>query len=162
MPRDGLSDGDERPATEAYRAFRPRAARFVGIGLAVAVPGFMVALAVLLPRVAPARDSWGDRAGLLAFGLLVAWVVLRHAGVRAVPDDEGLVVRNLVRTTRLGWAEVHSVRFGPDRPWVQLDLADGTTLAVMAVQQADGAYARREARRLATLVDRHSRTERDD
>lgn len=156
--------GDEGPVPvpDPYRPFRPRAARVVGIGLAVAVPAFMVALAVLLPRVAPARDSWGDRAGLLAFGLLVAWAVLRHAGVRAVPDREGLMVRNLLRTTRLSWAEVHSVRFGPDRPWVQLDLADGTTLAVMAVQQADGAHARREARRLATLVARHSVTERDD
>ena len=145
-----------RPETDPYRVFRPRAARVVGIALAVGVPAFMVALAVLLPRVVPDRDSWGDRLAMVLLGLLVAWAVLRHAGVRADPDPEGLTVRNLVRTRRYAWAQVVSVRFGPDRPWAQLDLADGTTTAVMAVQAADGERARREARRLATLVARHS------
>jgi hypothetical protein len=134
----------------------------VGTVLAVLVPAFMVVLAVLLPQVAPARDTWGDRVGLVTFGLLVGWFSLRQAGVRAVPDESGLTVRNLLLTRRVTWVEILSVRFGRDRPWVQLDLADGTTLAVMGIQQADGARAQAEARRLATLVARHSATERDD
>ena len=52
--------------------------------------------------------------------------------------------------------------FGGGEPWVTLDLADGDTLAVMAIQRADGEDAVAEARRLATLVDVHSRTDRDD
>lgn len=147
---------------DGERPFRPRAARVVGTVLAVLVPGFMLALAVLLPQVAPARDTWGDRIGLVAFGLLVGWFSLRQAGVRAVPDEAGLTVRNLFLTRRVEWAQVLSVRFGQNRPWVQLDLADGTTLAVMGIQQADGTRAHLEATRLATLVARHSATERDD
>lgn len=71
-------------------------------------------------------------------------------------------MRNLVHRRRLAWAEIVSVRFGHGRPWVQLDLADGTTLAVMGIQRSDGALANREARRLATLVARHTATSRDD
>lgn len=147
---------------ELHRPFRPRAARVVSVVLAVLTVALMTTIAVLLPTVAPGRDSWGDRGGIIAFGLLVGWFLLRQATVRAVPDDEGLTVRNLVVTRRVTWAQIVSVRFGHGRPWVQLDLADGETLAVMGVQQADGAYAVGEARRLATLVALHSATPRDD
>ncbi|QIK84928.1 PH domain-containing protein [Sanguibacter sp. HDW7] len=83
------------------------------------------------------------------------WLLWRHAGVLAVVSPEGIVVRNLVRTRALEWAQVESVRLGQGQPWVTLDLADGTTLAVMAVQSSDGAFGRAEAARLATLVVRY-------
>lgn len=38
---------------------------------------------------------------------------------------------------------------------MQLDISDGTVLSVMAVQRADGTYARAEASRLAALVSAH-------
>ena len=150
-----------------HRPFRARAARLVATVLAGAVLMMVGAIALLLP--APVQGQVGgmgmsvaDRVGVVLFGLAVVWFLLRHAGVRALPDDGGLTVRNLLVTRRVAWAEIVSVRFGADRPWVQLDLADGTTLAVMAVQSADGSHAAAEARRLATLVARHSRTTRDD
>lgn len=145
-----------------YRPFRPRAARVVSTVLAVAVLVMMTGIAVLLPQVANGRESWLDRGGIIGFGVLVAWFLRRQAGVRAVPDRDGLTVRNLMVTRRLEWAEIVSVRFGSGRPWVSLDLADGDTLAVMGIQRADGDRARSEARRLATLVARHSATPRDD
>ena len=40
---------------------------------------------------------------------------------------------------------------------MQLDLADGETLGVMAVQRADGASADAEAARLAALAAAHGR-----
>ncbi|MCU1431087.1 MAG: hypothetical protein JWP95_192 [Actinotalea sp.] len=153
--RRGAADG-------AYRVFRPRATRLVARVLAVAMMVMVLTLAFLLPVAAPSREGVADRVGIVVFGVLVAWFLLRHAGVRAEPDPDGLTVRNLLRTRRLAWAEVVSVRFGQGRPWVQLDLDDGTAMAVMAVQRADGAYASREARRMATLVARHSATPRDD
>lgn len=144
------------------RVFRPRAARLVSLPLAAASLLVMGGIAVALPQITGRAVGVGDRVAFLAVGVGMAWVLVREAGVRAEPDEDGVVVRNLVRTRRLAWPEIVSVRFGPDRPWAQLDLADGTTLAVMAVQLADGARARAEARRLATLVARHSATERDD
>ncbi len=144
------------------RPFRPRAARLVSIPLGAAALVLMVGIGVALPRITGTPVGLGDRAGFVAVGVGIAWFLALEAGVRADVDPDGLTVRNLLRTRRLTWPEIVSVRFGPDRPWVQLDLADGGTLAVMAVQRADGARARGEARRLATLVARFSATERDD
>ncbi len=104
----------------------------------------------------------GDQLGFAIVGLLIAGFCWRQASVRARVDDDGVTVRNLVYTRRLEWAEIVSVRFGSGRPWVQLDLSDGDTLAVMGIQRADGAYADAEARRLATLVAQHTATDRDD
>lgn len=144
-----------------HRPLRPRAARLVCLPLAGLSLVTMVGLAVGLPRLTGATVGLGDRIGFVALGVAMAWFLLREAAVRADPDPTGLTVRNLVRTRRLSWTEIVSVRFGPDRPWVQLDLADGDTLAVMAVQRADGERAQGEARRLATLVAAHSATPRD-
>ncbi|NTW42450.1 MAG: PH domain-containing protein, partial [Cellulomonadaceae bacterium] len=101
----------------------------------------MVAIAVMLPQVAPGRESVLDRAGIVGFGVLVAWFLTRQASVSARPDAQGLTVRNLMVTRHLKWGEIVSVRFGQGRPWVQLDLADGDTLAVMGIQRADGVRA---------------------
>ena len=145
-----------------HRVFRPRAGRVVPFALGGALLVMMVAVATFLTPITGAPASVADRAGFVVFGLASAWFLARLGGVRALASGEGLVVRNIVRTHRLTWAEIVSVRFGPDRPWVQLDLADGGTLAVMAVQRADGERARAEARRLATLVAHYSATPRDD
>lgn len=157
-----MSVGASHGSPDPYRPFRPRAARWVAGGLATVVPLAMLLLLYLLAVQVPGWQGWPDRLGMMAFACLVSWVLVRHATVRADPDPDGLVVRNLVRTRRVAWAHVVSVRFGGGRPWVQLDLADGTVHPVMAIQQADGAFAVAESRRLARLVAEHSRTARDD
>ncbi|MEJ5944714.1 PH domain-containing protein [Pseudokineococcus basanitobsidens] len=144
-------DGRRQERERLHRPFAPRRARAVAWVVAVlAVVGALL-LTVLVPDVAA-----GDRVGFLVVGALVAAFMARQAGVRAVPDEEGLAVRNLFLSRRLAWAEVVEVRLGDGQPWVQLDLSDGDVLAVMAVQRADGASADAEARRLATLVALHS------
>lgn len=143
--------------TEAPTPFRPRLARAVTLAVGALAVVLTIALLLALPDLGAL-----DEAGFALLALLIAWFCWRQADVQAVPDDEGLTVRNLVHRRRLAWAEIVSVRFGHGRPWVQLDLADGTTLAVMGIQRSDGALANREARRLATLVARHTATSRDD
>ncbi len=147
---------------ELYAPFRPRLARTVSAILTVLVLVGTVVLVVALPRIGPAGYSALDRGGIAVVGLGIVWFCYRQASVRALVDEEGVVVRNLATTRRVAWPEVVSVRFGQGRPWVQLDLADGDTLAVMGVQRSDGAFAEREARRMASLVALHSRTPRDD
>ncbi|KSW18505.1 PH domain-containing protein [Cellulomonas sp. B6] len=137
--------------------FRPRLARVVTLAVAVVVLALTAVLVLTMPGLAPL-----DQTGFVLFGLLIAWFCWRQASVRAVPDATGIVVRNLLVTTHVDWAQIVSVRFGEGRAWVQLDLADGDTLAVMGVQRADGAFAEQEARRLATLVARRTATPRDD
>lgn len=136
--------------------FRPRLARQVSLAVALLVLVGTAAVVLLVPAL-----NAGDRVGFVLFGVALAWFCWREASVRLVADEQGATVRNLVVTTRLEWADVVAVRFG-ERPWVQLDLANGDTLAVMGIQRADGASAQEQARRLATLVAERTRTERDD
>ena len=142
---------------ELTAPFRPRFARVVTIALAVLVVGSTAAIILAMSVL-----TTGDRLGFVLVGGLIVWFLWRQATVVARADDDGLTVRNLVFTRRLEWAEIVSVRFGSGRPWVQLDLSDGDTLAVMGIQRADGAFADAEARRLATLVAMHTATPRDD
>lgn len=147
---------------DLYAPFRPRSARVVAGALALVSLLGLGALAVVLPDVAGVSTGLGDRLSIALVAAGIAWFCYRQATVRAVPDRDGLLVRNLLRSRRLEWPEVVSVRFGEGRPWVQLDLVDGDTLAVMGVQRADGERARVEARRLATLVALHEAREPGD
>jgi hypothetical protein len=100
----------------------------------------------------------GDQLALVGLGLALAAFLGRYASIKAVPDDAGLTVRNLMLTRTIAWDEVIEVRFPDGAPWVTVELDDGDELAVMAIQRADGRLARDEAMRLARIVDRHWRT----
>ena len=146
------------PPGEAYAPFRPRRGPLVSVVLAVAVGAMSIGLALFVAG----RVEWWDRAGFLAFGAAVVWFLQRQATVRADPTPTHLTVRNLVHTRTVAWSEVTDVHFGGGRPWVQLDLADGDTLAVMGVQRADGAAADAQAARLAALAAAHGPSGRPD
>lgn len=144
---------------ELERALRPYLVRVVSVGLGVLVALGAVGLILGLPAVGQPLTA-GDLAGIVLIALAICWFLYRQATVAALPDAEGLTVRNLLVTRRLLWAEIVSVRFGPDRPWGYLDLADGESVPVMALQQADGERGRLLARRLATLVALHEAEDR--
>jgi hypothetical protein len=135
-----------------FRSRRGRAVTRVG---AVAQAVVLVAAAAVLPWSGPAQVGWLDRVGFVVVAAVIGWFLLRLGGVAATPSETGLVVRNILLTRRLAWTEVLQVRFGPGDPWVTLEVADGDTLAVMAIQRADGEAGRLEAGRLATLVALH-------
>ncbi len=110
-------------------------------------------IAVLLPSP-ESGGQWtiGDRVFFMGVGLSIAALLWRYATIRAIPTREDLTVRNLFTTRTVSWQSVVDVRFSGGDPWVTLELDDTDTLAVMAVQKADGAYGRGEASRLAALV----------
>lgn len=136
------------------KAFRPRRARLVAVSVAVVSVLLFGGLAAVVPSAGA-----GDRIGIAAFGLAIAWFMWRYASLAAVPSEAGLRVRNLLTTRSLDWAEIVAVHLVVGAPWVTLDLADGDTLAVMAIQKADGAAGRAEASRLAALVTAHAAAE---
>jgi hypothetical protein len=150
-------NGDPVPAAahprgDALAPFRPRRGRVVALA---AVWGSLVlfgAIALLMPSQTLGHWGVGDRLMFFGLGVVLALVAWRYASIVAVPSRDGLVVRNLVVTRSLEWAEVVGVQFGGGEPWVSLDLEDGDTVAVMAIQKADGEVADREASRLAALV----------
>lgn len=141
-----------RPA-DPYAPFRPGWGRVVPLVSSVAVLAVAAAGALTIPG-----EQWTplDRGFLFLLGLAASALLLRYGLIEARPSPAGLVVRNLLTTRRLEWAEILRMQFGRGAPWVTLDLADTDVVAVMAIQKADGARGRANAARLAALLRYHS------
>lgn len=112
-------------------------------------------------------ETWHlyDAIWMNLLGLTIAGVLWRLGSVRAIVRPERLVVRNLVRTHRIEWAQIVGVSFNPrmGEQYASLDLSDGQTLHVQAVQAADGPRAAAACTRLRRLADEYSRpAERPD
>jgi MFS family permease len=145
----GHEDSDE----SAFAPFRPRRGRAVSLGFAIATLVVFGVIALLLPG--PAEEgNWrvGDRLFFAGLGVAIAYVLWRYASIRAIPTREELTVRNLFTTRAVSWRSIVDLRFSGGDPWVTVELEDTDTLAVMAIQRADGAHGRSEASRLAALV----------
>lgn len=158
MATTPTSSSGSTSADDLYRPFRSRRGRAVALAIGVAQAVLLVAIAIWLPP----PFGWVDKLEITLVSAAVGLGLWRLGSVRALPTPAGLVVRNLVHTTRLEWAQIVAVRLGGGGPWVVVDLDDGDTLAVMAIQRADGELGQSEATRLATLVALNSRTSRDD
>lgn len=138
-----------------YAPFRAGRGRAVAMTMSILAVVLFTAFAFLAPN--PSRGGSygvGDRIAVIGVGLLIAGFLWRYVGIRAVPDERGIVVRNLIQSRRVEWPEVEAVRFHGGAAWPVLALHDGDEVAVMAVQKADGGKASAEATRLATLVAR--------
>lgn len=134
--------------------FRPLVTRVVLITMGTLLLAVLSTLAVVMPYEGVSPWSTGDRVTLVAVGVLALALLALLSRPKAVADADGLTVVNLTVRRRLAWAEVLAVRLRPGDAWVHLDLADGTTLAVMGIQPG---IARRQAigdaRRLRALVE---------
>ena len=137
----------------AFAAFRPRRGRAVALAAAVGSVVVFGVIALFLPGPAEA-GNWrvGDRLFFAGLGVAMAWLLWRYASIRAVPTRDDLTVRNLFTTRTVSWQAIVDVRFSGGDPWVSIELDDTDTVAVMAIQKADGGFARAEASRLAALV----------
>lgn len=129
----------------------PRRTRAVLVPVCVLLVVMFVAIAVALP----ASWQFNDRLMMVLSGVLFAGVGLMLARPRVSADAEGITVVNFVRRRRLAWAEIVRVNFRQGDPWATLDLADGTSLAVVGIQSGLGkAQAIADARALRDLVER--------
>ncbi|MCO6005772.1 PH domain-containing protein [Actinoallomurus purpureus] len=136
--------------------WRPRRARIVPYVLATVVVLGMIVLAVVMP----APWGLGDRLGLVAIGLIVAGILHMLARSRVTADPEGVTIVNGLRTHEYDWAELIGVSMAEGAPWPTLDLADGSTVAIMGIQASDGDRASRALGELAALI--HERGEAKD
>lgn len=150
---------DGRAHQDPYAAFLPRQGRRVATTMAVLSAVVFTWVALAVPSGDPSVGGWAvpDRGLLIGCGLGLAAGLWRFASIRALPSTRGLVVRNLITTRTLEWTQIVQVQFGGGSPWVILDLADTDTVAIMAIQRADGAFGQAEAARLAALVQVNSR-----
>lgn len=144
MTRVGDESADpDRPTL----VLRPRAVRVAGYFTGFTVLAGMVVGAVVMPNF-----TLFGRACLVAVGLLILLFCHLEASVRLVARPRTLVVHNLFRHRTLEWAQIVGVSFPMGDPWAHLNLADGSTLATMAIQRYDGKRGIATAHRLAALV----------
>ncbi len=144
------------------RRYRPLGAR-VAAGVAAVVLAAVVAfLWMMLPS--GVRDEFSGFQRITLIAVFAAMLALLYGIFRtsALADQHGLTITNGYHVRRLDWPQIVRVSMSPHRPWALLDLADGTTVSVMAIQASDGARAARSARELAAVLIEHTRTDRDD
>lgn len=134
---------------DVVTTFRPRRGRVVSSVVALAGLVVFGLVAGLIPGW-----SLGDRLAVFGMGVALALVMWRYASLRCDVLDEGLVVRNLMRTTRVHWAEIEAFTFPDGDPWPKVLLGDHDDLGVMAIQRSDGEFGQQEAVRLAGLIGR--------
>ncbi|MFB9314400.1 PH domain-containing protein [Nocardioides plantarum] len=136
------------------RTWRPLGPRIAGGVAGGALLGVTALLWVGLDQ--DVRDSVTpfQRGTVIAMFLLGFSCLYALARSRVVAHPDGLQVVNGYRRHDYVWAEIVAVRLNPGAPWVTLDLADGTTASVMAVQSSDGPRAKQAVRQLRALVDR--------
>ena len=134
----------EQPATIVLR---PRAVRVAAYFSAVVVMAGMIGGAVLITSFQP-----GGRIALVVIGALVFLFCHLEASVKVIARPDVLEVRNLMRTRTLEWPEVLGISFPMGDPWAHLDLADGHTHPLQAIQRYDGQRAIRAAHQLQSLI----------
>ncbi|WP_245618494.1 PH domain-containing protein [Knoellia aerolata] len=132
--------------------FRSRRGRLMAIVMAVVSLVLFVVLALLVAGVAEGGWVVADRVMMVVIGVVLAGALWQWASISAVPDESGITVRNLVGRRHVAWDEIRDVTFDEGDPWATLHLRDTETVAVMAIQRADGESSRGEAQRLAELI----------
>lgn len=149
MAADGTASGSGATLPRTWRPFGVRAAGGI-FGVALVV--ILVAAWISFPESVRAQFSLWQRITTIAlFGgfLAVEWGLMR---CRATATSEGLTVVNGYKVRRFEWAQIVAVRMPVGAPWLSLDLDDGTTCAVMAIQGSDGLRAKRAYTELKSLV----------
>ncbi|MFJ1916715.1 PH domain-containing protein [Streptomyces sp. NPDC088147] len=132
--------------------FRPTRTRAVLLTVGVVMFAVITAIGLVLDQL-----SAGERMSFIFTALLFLGVLMLLSRPKAVADDTGVTVVNITRRRRLEWAEILRVNLRPGDPWVFLDLSDGSSLPVLAIQPGIArAHAIRDARALRALADSHS------
>lgn len=144
---------DQTPI-ELPRTWRPLGPR---IASAVAISSLVVVVGLLwfgFDEETKQAVTVFQRGTVIFLGLLAFSVLFALIRSRATATEAGLTVVNGYRTHHYEWPQVLAVRFPQGAPWVTLDLADGTSGMVIAIQASDGARAVTAVRELRALVDR--------
>jgi hypothetical protein len=139
----------------------PRRYRPLGARIATGVAGVVLVAATAfiwlsLPGRVRATFGLAERVTLVV--IFAAVLVALNAVFRtsALADEGGLTVTNGYVRRRFTWPEVVRISLSANRPWALIDLADGSTLSVMAIQGSDGERAARDTHELARVIRQRS------
>jgi hypothetical protein len=145
----------------------PHTWRPYGVRVAGAVLGGLLLVLVVVVWLAlgddlRARFTLFQRATLVGFGVLGGTALHAMMRSRVSADEQGITVVNGYRTRVFEWSQVVGVNLRRGAPWAGMDLSDGTSISMLAIQGSDGPRAVRAVRELRGLVAANSHTDRDD
>jgi len=146
MPADS-----EGPVTLPH-TWRPFGVRMAG---AIAGIGLFAICAVAwfaFDAATRAKFTPFQRGTLVGLGLMIFACGYALTRSRVVAETSRLVVVNGYRRHVYEWPEVISISLPRGAPWAMLDLADGTSQAVMGIQGSDGDRAIRAVRELRQIL----------
>jgi hypothetical protein len=151
-----VTGGEGAPTAGLPHTWRPFGARLAGTLFGGMLLVLLVAVWIAFGADVRSRFTGFQRGTLVFLGLLAfaAWFALVRSRLTATPA--GVVVVNGYRRRDLEWAQVLAISLRRGAPWATLDLSDGTTVAVLAIQGSDGARAVNAVRTLRALIDAHS------
>lgn len=142
--------------------WRPTGVRIVGIASGVALVAMCIGAWIALGADLRSRFTVFEKLTMVALGLLAAavWYALLRARLSA--SGHGVAVVNGFKRRDLEWAQIVAIRLRRGAPWAEMDLADGTTIPVMAIQGSDGQRATAAVREFRAVLADRSRTDRND
>jgi hypothetical protein len=142
--------------------WRPFGARVAGTLLGLMLLAVVLAVWIAWGADVRSRFTPFQKATLVGFGLVVLACLLALMRSRVTAHQGGVIVVNGYRTRELAWTQVVAVNLRRGAPWAGLDLSDGTSISVLAIQGSDGQRAISAVRELRALVAANSQTERND
>jgi hypothetical protein len=155
----GAGGGQAGAATPRLpHTWRPFGARLAGTLFGGMLLGLVIAVWIAFGDDVRSRFTPFQKGTLVSLGLIAfaAWFALVRSRVTAAAD--GLTVVNGYRRRDLEWAQVLGVSLRRGAPWAGLDLSDGTSIAVLAIQGSDGARAVSAVRALRALIEERAAT----
>lgn len=120
-----------------------------------------------LPDEIQAQFNIPQLVTLILFVVVMLLMMLGLGMSRLRADDRGIWMRNGLFTRRFAWHEVRGVRYRPGDPWAFLLLDAGASdkrrpgekfrrQQIIAIQNPDGARARRAADQLVEMARAHA------
>ncbi len=144
------------------KVYRPLGARMVSAVSAGVLTALVVFLWLMLPGRVQAEFDWFQRGTLIFFFVVILGVLYGVFRTRVVVSERGIGVTNGFRHYEFDWPAIVSISMSRHRPWALLDLSDGSTRALMALQTSDGPRAIRSAREIAAMISTRSLSHHED
>lgn len=141
--------------------YRPLGARIVAVVAGVCLVGITGVLWVAMAPDVRATFTWLQTVTLLLFLAGALAVLFGIARTQVCADAAGLRILNGYRSHYLYWAQVVSITLPRGAPWAVVDAADGSAVAMMAVQGSDGARARTAVGELRARAAAHAARDPD-
>ncbi len=137
--------------------WRPFGVRMAGAVLGAMLVAVVVAAYLGLDAHERSKFTGFEQATLVFIALLAIacwYAVMRN---RVTATERGLTVVNGYRRRDFEWAQVLGISLGRSAPWAGMDLSDGTSISVVAIQGADGPRADAAVRQIRALISERSR-----